>query len=84
LTWLVYEIAGSTDEKALIYPWVAAIDIGKATVSDFQQYGYNKKEEFYVDNSKPIILIDNNQKAIFFGADKKNKEIWFGRVKLGM
>jgi hypothetical protein len=83
LTWMIYEIAGSTDEKALIYPRVATIDIGKATVSDFQQYGYNKKEEFYVDNSRPIILIDNYQKAVFFGADKKNKEIWFGRVKLG-
>ena len=82
-TWLIYEIEGSTDEKALIYPRAATIDLAKATVSDFQQYGNNKKEEFYTDNSKPIILIDNNQKAVFFGSDKKNKEIWFGRVKLG-
>jgi len=82
-TWLIYEIEGSSDTKALIYPRIATIDLAKAAVSDFQQYGYNKKEEFYVDNSRPILFIDNNQKAVFFGSDKKNKEIWFGRVKLG-
>ena len=82
-TWIVYEINGSTDAKLLIYPRVATIDLEKATVSDFVAYGYDKKQAFYVDNSRPIVLIDNDEKAVFFGADKKDKILWFLRVKLG-
>jgi hypothetical protein len=82
-SWLVYELAGATDEKALIYPRVATIDATTAKISDFGQYGVTKDQGFYVDNSRPAILIDNGQKVVFFGADKKNKNIWFARVKLG-
>jgi hypothetical protein len=83
VSWLVYEVTGSTDEKALIYPRMATIDLAAASISDFNQFGYNKQEEFYSDNGRPLTIIDNNQKVVFFGADKKNKNIWFGRVKLG-
>lgn len=83
LTWLIYEMTGATDEKLLLYPRMATIDISNAKISDFKQYGYDKDKEFFVDNSRPVILIENNGKVVFFGANKKNKEIWFCRVKLG-
>lgn len=82
LTWIVFEMNGTTEDKLLLYPRVATIDLEKAAVSAFQAYGYNKDQAFYVDNNNPIILIDNISKAVFFGADKKDKVIWFSRVKL--
>jgi len=83
ITWIVYELTGSTNEKMLIYPRVATIDLGASTISAFSQYGYTKDQEFFVDNSRPVILIDDNRKAVFFGSDKNNKTIWFARIKLG-
>ena len=83
LTWIVYEMNGSTESKLLLYPRVATIDLEKATVSDFHPFGYNKNQSFYVDNNRPIVLIDNYSKAVFFGADKKDKMLWFSRVALG-
>ncbi len=82
LTWIVYEMNGSTDSKILLYPRVALINLENSTVSDFQQYGLDKKEAYYVDNTNPIVLIDNGTKAVFFGADKKDKNLWFSRVSL--
>jgi hypothetical protein len=82
-SWLIYELAGATDEKALIYPRMATIDLAKGSISGFKQFGVSKDQEFYVDNSRPVTIIDDNQKIVFFGADKKNKNIWFARVKLG-
>jgi hypothetical protein len=82
LNWIVYEQRGVDDGKLLLYPRVAQINIEKGTVGDFQQYGFGKGSAYYVDNDKPILLIDGNKKAVFFGADKKDKELWFSRVKL--
>jgi len=82
LSWLIYESDGQTETKNLLYPRIATIDIESATVSEFKQM-YNKKNKFYIDNDKPIIFIENRNKAIFFGADKKDENIWFSRVKLG-
>ena len=82
LSWLVYESDGKTDTKNLLYPRIATIDIESATISEFIQM-YNKKNRFYVNNDKPIIFIENRSKAVFFGADKKDENIWFSRVKLG-
>ncbi len=82
LSWIVYELTGATDDKILIYPRLAIIDLQNAKISDIQQYGYGKDKDFFVDNSRPVITVDNGDKVVFFGSDKKDKEIWFCRVKL--
>ncbi len=82
-TWIIYEIRGREDNKLLLYPRVATIDLESAKVSDFGTYGFSKKEKYYCDNNRPIILIENDEKAVFFGTDLKDKVLWFCRVKLG-
>lgn len=82
MNWLVYEMNGSTDSKLLLYPRMAKIDLEKAEVSEFSQYGFEKKEAYYVDNENPIVLIEEGKKVVFFGADKKDKTLWFTRISL--
>lgn len=82
MNWLVFEMNGSTDSKLLLYPRLAKINLETSDVSEFTQYGVDRKDAFYVDNTRPIVLINEGKKAVFFGADKKDKNLWFTRISL--
>jgi hypothetical protein len=82
LSWLVYEIAGVEKDRVLMYPQMAKIDLQSVNISKVATFGVSKKEAYYVDNSHPIVPIDNNTKLVFFGTDKKDKVLWFARVGL--
>ena len=82
LSWLVYEIAGVEGERMLMYPQMTTIDLQNAKISEVATFGVSKKAAYYIDNSHPIVPIDNYTKVVFFGTDKKDKVLWFARVGL--
>jgi len=81
MTCMIAEIEGEKKGRQLRYPKTTTLDINSHTLSDLQTFGIDKK--FYLDDGYPITFIDNNGKLTFFSRDKSNKNIWFGRVKLG-
>lgn len=82
MTWIVYEMKGVDGQRLLMYPRLSVINLEKATISEISTYGVSKKDEFFIDNSHPILLIDDDQKVVFFGTDKKDKTLWFSRIGL--
>ena len=84
ITWFIGELEGIQKEvRPLKYPRLATINIAEARLMDFQTFGHGD-EDYYIDNDYPLIFTEGGKKIVFFGADKKEKNIWFSRVELGV
>lgn len=84
LYWLLQEIDGvNAAERVLTYGRIGKIDMSGATVSDFKMLGSStgKKPEYFIDPNFPMLPLDVPSRICFFGSDKKEKNIWFCRVK---
>jgi len=82
MTCMIAEVDGEKKGRQLRYPKTSTLDTANHTLSDVQTFGYGK-DKYYLDDGYPITFIDNFGKLTFFGRDKSNKNIWFGRIKLG-
>ncbi len=84
LYWFVREIDGITDAgRVLTYARIGKINLTDATLSDFKMMGTTgKKPEFFIDPNFPYLATEDPSTIAFFGADKKEKNIWFCRVHL--
>lgn len=82
LYWFLQEINGvyASKGKVLSYPRVGKISLASGTVSDFKEYGGDG--DYYLDPKFPYLQTNEADKLVFFGSDKKGKEIWFLRLKL--
>jgi len=80
--WFQLEIVGvaMARGKMLSYPSIGYIDLGNDNISNFISLG--GEEGYYLDPSYPYLATDGESKIVFFGSDKKGKEIWFARVML--
>lgn len=70
--------------RQLKVPHMALLDIGGATIANVNVYGFDKKGEYFLDDMYPVTLIDDGTKIVFFSRDRKDANIWLGRVKLGI
>jgi len=80
--WFKQEIVGiaTARGKVLAYPSVGSVDLDDGNISNFTTYG--GEEGFYLDPLYPYHETEKGNTIVFFGSDKKGKEIWFARVKL--
>ncbi len=84
LYWFVREIDGVNDAaRVLTYARIGKINMKDATVSDFKMMGTTgKKPEYFIDPTFPYLTTEEEGTFAFFGSDKKERTIWFCRVKL--
>jgi len=80
--WFQLEIVGvaMARGKMLAYPSIGSIHLNDGSISNSTAYG--GEEGFYLDPTFPYLETDKGNRIVFFGSDKKGKEIWFARVKL--
>lgn len=87
IKWLVYSAGhidvqgygGYTISTPWYYPRIATIDLGNRSVSKFENIGDG---DYYVSESNGIMYDLQNENVLYFGKDKREKKIWFSRVKL--
>lgn len=84
LYWMVREVDGvNSAGRVLTYARIGKVSLANATVSDFKILGANgKKPDYYIDPNFPFLTTENDNTLVFFGSDKKEKNIWFCRVLL--
>lgn len=81
--WFLREIDGiAPNGRLLTYLRIGKIDMNGGTISDLSMPGGDKKPEYFLDPNFPYLETDKGGTVVFFGADKKGKNIWFCRVKL--
>ena len=82
LYWFLQEIKGvyGSSNKVLSYPRSGVVGLPDASVSEFKTFG--KDDNYYLDPKYPYLQSSDSDKLVFFGSDKKGKEIWFLRLKL--
>jgi hypothetical protein len=80
--WFQLEIVGvaMARGKMLAYPSIGYIDLSNDNISNFMSLG--GEAGYYLDPSYPYLATDGESKIVFFGSDRKGKEIWFARVVL--
>ena len=80
--WFQGEIVGVSMArgKMLAYPSIGSISLKDGNISNFTAYG--GEEGYYLDPSFPFLETDKGHNIVFFGSDKKGKDIWFARIKL--
>ena len=80
--WLQQEIVGIAQArgKMLAYPSIGSVMMEDGAISNFAAYG--GEEGYYLDPTFPFLETEKGNRLVFFGSDKKGKEIWFARVKL--
>jgi hypothetical protein len=80
--WLQQEIVGvaMARGKMLGYPSIGHVTLDDGNISNFTSYGGD--EGYYLDPTFPYLETDKGNTIVFFGSDKKGKEIWFARVML--
>jgi hypothetical protein len=80
--WFQLEIVGiaAARGKMLAYPSVGNIHLDDGNISTFASYG--GEEGYYLDPTFPYLETDKGNTIVFFGSDKKGKEIWFARIML--
>jgi len=66
--------------KMLAYPSAGHITLSDGNVSNFASYG--GEEGYYLDPTYPFLETDIGSAIVFFGSDRKGKEIWFARILL--
>ena len=84
LYWFVREIDDITEAgRVLTYARIGKINLTDATVGDFKMMGTTgKKPEYFIDPNYPYLTTEDASTVAFFGADKREKTIWFCRIKL--
>jgi hypothetical protein len=88
LYWVIMEMKGLKAEKELgdskykflLYPNVAKVNLGAATIGDFVQLGQGKSD-YYVNNKYPLLPIGKGQ-VVFLGENKSGKTLWFAKMPL--
>jgi hypothetical protein len=83
--WFVREIDGvNSADRLLTYGRLGKIDMNGATIGDFKILGSanNKKPDFYLDPNYPYLESGTPGTVVFFGSDKKEKNLWFSRILL--
>lgn len=83
--WMIGEIKGLREDrelgnskyKVLLYPNVAKVELGSATIGDFQFFG---QEKYFLNNSVPFLPIDEARSVVFFGESKNGRTLWFGKM----
>ncbi|WP_258543596.1 hypothetical protein [Parvicella tangerina] len=79
--WISYEAEGDETTKYIV-PVITKLDTKAKKVNDPMVLGKDgKKQLYYVDPSYPLLNISQTQQ-VYFGSDKKGKNIWFCRVNL--
>jgi len=61
--------------KYLLYPRIIKIDLEKASMEEF----IPGNKDYFLDNKFPFVQTSDDN-FIFFGADKKGKNIWFNKL----
>ncbi len=86
LYWIMNEIDGlAPSGRLLTYARIGKIDLKseKGGVSDFITLGGEaKKVTYFLDQKFPYLQTSKGNTVVFFGSDKKGKNIWFCRVNL--
>lgn len=83
--WFLREIDGANAAgRLLTYVRVCAIDLGKGGLTELKTLGSSDgvKPNYYLDPNFPFLETEKGSRVVFFGSDKKGKNIWFCRVKL--
>ncbi len=79
--WISYEAEGDETTKYIV-PVITKLDTKAKNVNDPVILGNDgKKQQYYVDPSYPLLNLSDTEQ-VYFGSDKKGKNIWFCRVKL--
>ena len=80
--WVLNEIEGVSwaKGKMLVYPRIGHVKLDDNSISNFTSYG--GEEGYYLDPAFPFLETDKGNTIVFFGSNKKGKEIWFARVLL--
>jgi hypothetical protein len=79
--WTAFEIDNSKDIPS-VAPVISKIDVKGKTIGNPLVLGkVGKKATYFVDNKFPMLNISDTQQ-VYFGSDKKGKNIWFCRVNL--
>lgn len=80
--WFQQEIVGVSMArgKMLAYPSIGSVNMADGNISSFTAYGGD--DGYYLDPLYSFLETDKGNTVVFFGSDKKGKEIWFARVKL--
>jgi hypothetical protein len=81
---LMREIDGiGKGNRILTYARLGKITLNDKGITDLKLIGGVKEEpQYFLDENFPYLSSDADHKIVFFGADKKGKNIWFSRVKL--
>lgn len=86
LFWILNEIDGfAPSGRLLTYARIGAIDLksNEGGLSEFITLGgEGKKINYFLDQKFPYLQTSKGNTLVFFGADKKGKNIWFCRVNL--
>ena len=84
--WILNEIDGfAMSGRLLTYARIGKIDLTSDTggISDFITLGGEaKKVNYFLDQKFPYLQTTKGNTLVFFGSDKKGKNIWFCRVKI--
>lgn len=80
--WFQNEIVGVSMArgKMLSYPSIGSVHLADGNISNFTTFG--GEEGYYLDPSYPFLETDKGSTIVFFGSDRKGKEIWFARILL--
>ena len=81
LFWIAFEI---DDSKGVVSgaPVISKIDTKGKKIGEALVLGKDgKRNTYFIDNKFPMLNISDTQQ-VYFGADKKGKNIWFCRVNL--
>jgi hypothetical protein len=81
---LMREIDGlGKGNRVLTYARLGKITLNDKGIADFKLIGGVKNDpQYFLDENFPYLSTDADHKVVFFGADKKGRNIWFSRVKL--
>lgn len=82
--WFVREIDGANSAgRLLTYVRACTINLENGGLSEMRSFGtVNEKPTYFLDPNFPYLETEKGGKVVFFGSDKKGKNIWFCRVKL--
>jgi hypothetical protein len=79
--WISYEAEGDESTKNIV-PVITKIDSKAKEIKDPLVLGkVGKKQTYFIDKSYPMLGVSETEQ-VYFGSDKREKNIWFCRVKL--